>query len=111
MGPIRSMLKLASVCVATLFLTTALAAQDHNPNTPQNSDSTTLLSAALPPQDTSQTPAPPPPAVKEIERDIEHEVHRWRLGLRGGIALDPELISFGVQSRIGPIFSRKLTFR
>jgi hypothetical protein len=49
--------------------------------------------------------------VRELERDIERQVRRWRLGVRGGIALDPELVSFGVQSRIGPIFNRNLTFR
>ena len=59
----------------------------------------------------TQSPAPPPRAVTELERDIERQVRRWRLGIRGGIALDPELVSFGVQSRIGPIFSRNLTFR
>jgi hypothetical protein len=59
----------------------------------------------------AQAPAPPPRAVHELERDIERQVRRWRLGIRGGIALDPELVSFGVQSRIGPIFNRNVTFR
>ncbi len=59
----------------------------------------------------TQTAAPPPRQVREMERDIERQVRRWRLGIRGGIALDPELVSFGVQSRIGPIFSRNVTFR
>lgn len=110
MGPIRSIIKLASVCLGTLLFTTALAAQEPNQTNPPSSN-TTVRAAAVQPQDTSQTPARPPEAVRGVERDIEEQVHRWRLGLRGGIALDPELISFGVQSRIGPIFSRKLIFR
>jgi hypothetical protein len=60
---------------------------------------------------TQTTPAPPPEAVTELERDIERQTKRWRLGVRGGIALDPELVSIGVQSRIGPFFTRNLTFR
>jgi hypothetical protein len=75
--------------------------------------SVSVLSAA--PQGQSQAggqaPAPPPREVRELERDIERQVRRWRLGVRGGVALDPELISFGVQSRIGPIFTRNVTFR
>jgi hypothetical protein len=73
-----------------------------------------VLSAASPTQTAqagTQAPAPPPPAVRELERDIERQARRWRLGIRGGVALDPELISFGAQSRIGPIFNRNLTFR
>jgi hypothetical protein len=73
--------------------------------------SVTTLAAAPSSQASSQSPAPLPPQIRELERSIEQQVRRWRLGIRGGIALDPELISFGVQSRIGPIFSRNLTFR
>jgi len=73
--------------------------------------SVTTLSAASQAQSGTQTAAPPPRAVRELEQDIERQVRRWKLGIRGGVALDPELISFGVQSRIGPIFSRNLTFR
>jgi len=72
---------------------------------------TTLAASSSSSQASSQSPAPPPREIRELERSIEQQVRRWRLGIRGGIALDPELISFGVQSRIGPIFSRNLTFR
>jgi hypothetical protein len=70
-----------------------------------------VLSPAPQPQEGTQTSAPPPQAVKNVEQDIEGAVRRWRLGIRAGVALDPELISFGVQSRIGPFFNRNLTFR
>jgi hypothetical protein len=52
-----------------------------------------------------------PPQVRNVERDIQHEARRWRLGARAGIGLDPELIMFGVHSQMGPIFSRNIYFR
>jgi hypothetical protein len=55
--------------------------------------------------------APIPPQVRNIEKDIKHEARRWRLGARAGIALDPELVMFGVHSQMGPIFSRNVYFR
>jgi hypothetical protein len=55
--------------------------------------------------------APIPPQVRNIENDIKHEARRWRLGARAGIALDPELVMFGVHSQMGPVFSRNVYFR
>lgn len=55
--------------------------------------------------------APIPPPVRNVENQIEHEARRWRLGARAGVALDPELILFGVHSQMGPIFSRNVFFR
>lgn len=55
--------------------------------------------------------APPPPEVQDLERDIRRQVRRWRLGVRGGVGLDPELILFGVHSQMGPIFNPNLSFR
>ncbi|HKC71773.1 MAG TPA: hypothetical protein VKB60_09130, partial [Terriglobales bacterium] len=54
----------------------------------------TVLGEAPGPQGRTATPsaAPVPPQVREVERDIKHEARRWRLGVRGGVALDPELI-------------------
>lgn len=66
-------------------------------------------SAAQAGQTTKQ--APPPPSVTKQERNIEREVRRWHVGVRAGAALDPELFLFGVHSQIGPIFSRKISFR
>jgi hypothetical protein len=54
---------------------------------------------------------PIPPAVRDLERDIKREARRWRLGVRAGAALDPELILFGVHSQLGPIFHRDVFFR
>jgi hypothetical protein len=55
--------------------------------------------------------APPPDQVLNVEHDIEREARRWRVGVRTGVALDPELVLFGVQSQIGPIFTHDLSFR
>jgi hypothetical protein len=55
--------------------------------------------------------APIPPAVRNAENQIQHEARRWRLGVRAGVGLDPELVLFGVHSQMGPIFSRNVFFR
>jgi hypothetical protein len=54
---------------------------------------------------------PIPPAVQDLEHDIKREARRWRLGVRAGAALDPELILFGVHSQLGPIFHHDVFFR
>lgn len=55
--------------------------------------------------------APVPPKIREIEGDIKRESRRWRAGVRAGAAFDPELLMFGVQSQMGPIFHPCVLFR
>ncbi len=55
--------------------------------------------------------ATPPREVRDLEKDIEKQVRRWRIGVRTGAALDPELFLFGVHSQIGPFFHRDISFR
>src|SRR5207249_5300930 len=55
--------------------------------------------------------APVPEKVRDVESDIRRESRRWRLGVRGGAAFDPELFTFGVQSQMGPIFHPRVLFR
>ena len=74
----------------------------------------TMLEAAPKPQQGGSAPAqaqPVPPAVREVERDIERQVRRWRVGVRAGAALDPELLLFGVHTQLGPFFHRDVAFR
>lgn len=52
-----------------------------------------------------------PPAIRGLERDIERNVRRYRVGVRAGVGLDPEVILLGVQAQVGPIFTPNLTFR
>jgi hypothetical protein len=70
------------------------------------------LEAAPSAQGTAPAQAQPiPPAVRNLERDIKREARRWRLGVRAGAGLDPELLLFGVHSQMGPIFHRDVFFR
>jgi hypothetical protein len=52
-----------------------------------------------------------PSEVRDIERGIERQARRYQLGVRAGVALDPELILIGVQSQIGPFFNPDIYFR
>lgn len=76
-------------------------------------NSITVLSAASDSKtDTStQTAVRPPKEVRNLESDIRDEARRWRLGVRTGAALDPELFMFGVHTQIGPIFNKNVIFR
>jgi hypothetical protein len=70
------------------------------------------LEAAPSAQGTAPPQAQPiPPAVRDLERDIKRQARRWRVGVRAGAALDPELILFGVHSQLGPFFHRDVSFR
>ena len=55
--------------------------------------------------------APPPAEIRDLERNIEREVRHYRIGVRVGAALDPELFMFGVHSQFGPIFHPDISFR
>jgi hypothetical protein len=52
-----------------------------------------------------------PPEVRRIERDIERQARRYHVGVRAGVALDPELILVGVHAQVGPFFNRDIYFR
>ena len=52
-----------------------------------------------------------PEEVRGIERDIERAARRYQLGVRAGVALDPELILIGVNAQVGPFFNRNVYFR
>ena len=52
-----------------------------------------------------------PPEISRLERDIERELRRYQVGVRAGVALDPELVLVGVQGQIGPFFRSGVFFR
>ena len=56
-------------------------------------------------------PSAVPPEVRGIERDIQRAARRYQLGVRAGVALDPELILIGAHAQIGPFFSPNVFFR
>jgi hypothetical protein len=73
---------------------------------------TVLTAAAAGAQSaSSQSDQPVPPEVRRIERDIRREARRYQLGVRAGVALDPELILLGVQAQVGPFFNSNIFFR
>jgi hypothetical protein len=62
-------------------------------------------------ESTAAQEQPIPREVRDLEHDIKRQARRWRLGVRAGAALDPELLLFGVHSQLGPIFQHNLFFR
>jgi hypothetical protein len=52
-----------------------------------------------------------PREVRNVERDIERQARRFQVGVRGGVALDPELVLIGVQSQIGQFFHHDIHLR
>ncbi len=52
-----------------------------------------------------------PPALRDLERSIQRQFRRLQVGLRTGIALDPELISLGAHAQIATGLSRNVIFR
>lgn len=54
---------------------------------------------------------PVPQSVNGTMTKIQQETRFWHIGARAGVALDPELVLFGVHSQMGPIFARNVFFR
>jgi hypothetical protein len=54
---------------------------------------------------------PVPPAVRQLEQSIQRQTARYRLGVRAGVALDPELVMIGAQGLIGPFFNENVWAR
>jgi hypothetical protein len=52
-----------------------------------------------------------PAQARQAEDAVERAVRRFRLGVVGGVGLDPELIMFGAHGAFGPIFNRNVAFR
>ena len=67
----------------------------------------------VPASPTSATPAQEnlPPAAQRAEADVERNVRRFRLGVQGGVGLDPEILDVGVHANFGPIFNPNVSVR
>jgi hypothetical protein len=70
----------------------------------------TILESANPNQYSANAPVVPA-EVRRIERDIERQVRRYQVGVRGGVALDPELLVIGAHAQVGPFFRSDVFFR
>lgn len=49
--------------------------------------------------------------MRQVQNDIEAVVRRFRIGVEGGVAFDPELIMFGAHAAFGPLFRPGIEFR
>jgi len=74
------------------------------PPTPQVA---ALTGEAPPPPEEDQVPG----SVRALENSIKRQTKKYRLGIRGATALDPELFLFGVHSQMGPFFSDNIYAR
>lgn len=70
----------------------------------------TVVRAASSGQSTAPGPVVPP-EVRRLERQIERQVRRLQVGVRAGVALDPELVLLGVHAQVGPFFNSDVYFR
>jgi hypothetical protein len=52
-----------------------------------------------------------PPKVQDAQDTVERAVKRFRVGVTGGIGLDPEIIDFGAHATFSPIFHSGVAFR
>ena len=52
-----------------------------------------------------------PAGARQATQDIEREARRLRVGVLGGVGLDPELIMFGAQAHFGPLFHPDIAIR
>jgi hypothetical protein len=65
----------------------------------------------------SRSPVRPAPANQSAasraqgQDDVDDFVRRFRIGVEGGVGLDPELIVFGAHGAFGPIFHPRVEFR
>jgi hypothetical protein len=51
------------------------------------------------------------PADKQVETAVKEVARRFRIGVEGGVGLDPELIMFGAHGSFGPYFDDNFLFR
>lgn len=101
--PVKSSLVHAFVLSAGILLVPTLAlAQDQpaGPTAGRFSGYTVSLQQ-------SNVPAP----AQQAEDTVERVVRRFRIGVEGGVGVDPELIFFGAHGTFGPIFKRGVEFR
>ena len=70
-----------------------------------------ITTVAAAPSAGTQTALAVPPEIRRLERDIERQVRRFQVGVRAGMALDPELVLLGVHAQVGPFFNPDVYLR
>jgi len=109
-----------ALCALTLILPGAASAQeiaDGNAplfsSAPRFSSAALFSSAPLPVGEGPQAPQQSnvPAEAKQAESAVQDAVKKFRVGVFGGVALDPELIEFGAHAAFGPFFNENVEFR
>jgi hypothetical protein len=74
---------------------------------------TALAIDKLPPREglAPQNPEPVPLDLRQLEAQVQRQARRWHLGLTGGVALDPEMISLNAFATLQPFSQRSLSIR
>jgi hypothetical protein len=99
-------LSFANVWVLSAVVLLSASVASAQQETGRVSGLTTLSSAR------AQAQRPNVPAqAQQAEDAVEEVVKRFRLGVEGGVGLDPELIMFGAHGAFAPVFSRHVEFR
>ena len=94
---------------STVSVTGTRSAPDQ-PYTAQSVRVTAEPPAAGSPPDAATTEAVPQ-SVRAMESSIQRQARRFKLGVRTGLALDPELVLVGGQVQLGPFFRSDVFFR
>ena len=102
-GPVKLTSIAFSIVTVVLLLPSPALAQDHTAAVAADS----RFSAPIATAQQSNVPAP----AQEAEDAVERAARRFRLGVEGGVGIDPELIMFGAHGAFGPFFTRGLDFR
>ena len=109
-----------AVCAMTLIVPAAVTAQQRvSSNAPLFSSAPHFRSAPLfssAPLSAGEALASPqqtnvPDQAKQAESAVTDAVKKFRIGVFGGVALDPELIEFGAHAAFGPFFNENVEFR
>jgi len=102
--PTHFPLRCLAIATAALLSSTTLALAQAAPG---SSDPPQVNFAQLDDGQRSNVPA----AGRQAQQDVERAARRFRLGVLGGVALDPELIMFGAQGSFGPLFNGAIDVR
>jgi len=52
-----------------------------------------------------------PDSIRATESAIARDARKFHFGFQAGVALDPELMDFGIHAKFGPFFSKRASFR
>jgi hypothetical protein len=83
----------------------------HSASAQQSTQTLRSVSVSVERANEQQPPPNVPAQARQAEDTVERTVKRFRVGVEGGVGLDPELIQFGAHAAFAPVFSRNVEFR